>query len=67
MTPDQKSTRVLRVVAVSPGDLTDERDALRAVIDELNRDIAPARGCRLSLCGGRPTRVLVCIWRDHKG
>jgi tetratricopeptide (TPR) repeat protein len=49
MTPDEQSTRVLQVVAVSPGDVTAERDALQAVVDELNREVAPSRGCRLSL------------------
>jgi hypothetical protein len=49
MAPEQSRTRVLRVVVVSPGDLTVERDVLRTVIDELNRDVAPSRGCRLSL------------------
>ena len=45
----QKPTRVLRVVVVSPGDVTPERKALQGVVDELNRDVAPSYGCRLSL------------------
>jgi tetratricopeptide (TPR) repeat protein len=49
MTPDEKSMRVLQVVAVSPGDVTAERDVLKEVVDELNREVAPSRGYRLSL------------------
>jgi tetratricopeptide (TPR) repeat protein len=41
--------RVVRVVAVSPGDVQAERDRLKAVIDELNHGVARDRGCRLSL------------------
>lgn len=40
---------LIRVVAVSPGDVQAERDVLQSVIDELNRGVAPARGRRLSL------------------
>jgi len=49
MTPDARSARVIRVVAVSPGDVMAEREALQEVVDELNRGIATSRGCRLSL------------------
>jgi hypothetical protein len=41
--------RVLRVVAVSPGDVVVERKRLQKVVDELNRRLAPAHGCLLSL------------------
>jgi tetratricopeptide (TPR) repeat protein len=41
--------RVVRVVAVSPGDVRAERNRLEVVVDELNRGIARERGCRLSL------------------
>jgi len=40
---------VVRVVAVSPGDVMGERDRLEMVVDELNRRVAPAQGCLLSL------------------
>jgi tetratricopeptide (TPR) repeat protein len=41
--------RVVRLVAVSPGDVMVERKRLEGVVDELNRRLAPTRGCRLSL------------------
>jgi tetratricopeptide (TPR) repeat protein len=41
--------RVVRVVAVSPGDVRAERERLEVVVDELNRGVASERGCRLSL------------------
>jgi hypothetical protein len=41
--------RVVRVVAVSPGDVMGERKRLEKVVDELNRHLAPERGCLLSL------------------
>jgi tetratricopeptide (TPR) repeat protein len=41
--------RVVRVVAVSPGDVMVERQRLGKVVDELNRHLAPAHGCLLSL------------------
>jgi tetratricopeptide (TPR) repeat protein len=41
--------RVVRVVAVSPGDVMVERERLEKVVDELNRRLAPAHGCLLSL------------------
>jgi tetratricopeptide (TPR) repeat protein len=41
--------RVVRVVAVSPGDVQAERARLQAVIEELNRGVARERGCRFSL------------------
>ena len=40
---------LIRVVVVSPGDVQNERDRLLEVVEELNRRVAPARGCRLSL------------------
>jgi hypothetical protein len=40
---------VIRVVAVSPGDVQNERERLQQVVDGLNRTLAPSRGCRLSL------------------
>jgi len=36
-------------VAVSPGDVMGERKRLEKVVDELNRRLAPAHGCLLSL------------------
>jgi len=44
-----ESARVVRVVAVSPGDVMGERRRLEKVVDELNRRLAPAHGCLLSL------------------
>jgi hypothetical protein len=41
--------RVVRVVAVSPGDVMVERRRLEKVVDELNRGLALAQGCLLSL------------------
>jgi tetratricopeptide (TPR) repeat protein len=41
--------RVVRLVAVSPGDVLVERKRLVKVVDELNRRLAPAHGCVLSL------------------
>ena len=40
---------VLRIVVASPGDVQAERDALPAVLEELNRGIAAAHGLRLEL------------------
>jgi hypothetical protein len=40
---------LLRIVAASPGDVQAERDALPAVLEELNRGIAAAHGLRLEL------------------
>jgi tetratricopeptide (TPR) repeat protein len=39
----------VRVVVVSPGDVARERMVAQAVVDELNRGVAGARGCRLVL------------------
>ena len=47
--PKETSARIVHVVAVSPGDVMAERDALQAVVDELNRHVAPSRGLRLTL------------------
>lgn len=44
---EQKHT--LRIVVASPGDVQAERDTLPAVIEELNRGIAAARGLSLEL------------------
>jgi len=41
--------RVVRVVAVSPGDVMEERERLAMVVDELNRRLARERDCQLSL------------------
>lgn len=41
--------QILRIVVASPGDVQSERDALPAVIDELNRGIAEERCLRLEL------------------
>ena len=34
--------RTIRIVAVSPGDVAAEREQLAAVVDELNRSVAPS-------------------------
>src|SRR4029434_1848115 len=44
-----EQVHVLRIVVASPGDVQAERDALPAVLDELNRGIAAAHGLRLEL------------------
>ncbi len=44
-----QGVQIVRVVVVSPGDVMAERDAVVAVVDELNRRLAPAQGCRLSV------------------
>ncbi len=41
--------RVVRVVAVSPGDVVIERKRLEKAVNELNRRLAPQHGCLLSL------------------
>jgi WD40 repeat protein len=41
--------RLVRVVAVSPGDVQGERRRLATVIEELNRRLAPQHRCRLEL------------------
>ena len=40
---------LLRIIVASPGDVQAERDALPAVLEELNRGIAAAHGLRLEL------------------
>ena len=37
------------MIVVSPGDVAAERDAVKLVVDDLNRRVAPANGCQLSL------------------
>ena len=44
-----EQVHVLRIVVASPGDVQAERDALPAVLEELNRGIAAAHGLRLEL------------------
>jgi hypothetical protein len=44
-----ESINLLRIVVASPGDVQAERDALPAVLDELNRGIAATHGLRLEL------------------
>lgn len=46
---DNRGSRIVRVVVVSPGDVPNERTAAQTVVDELNRGIAADRGLRLSL------------------
>jgi hypothetical protein len=41
--------RHLRVILASPGDVVDERDAMPAVIDELNRGVGDLLGAHLDL------------------
>ena len=41
--------RIRRIVVASPNDVQAERDALPAVIEELNRGIAAERSLRLEL------------------
>ena len=45
-----------RIVVASPGDVQAERDALPAVLEELNRGIAATQGLRLEL--KRPAQAL---------
>jgi hypothetical protein len=49
MAGSPEMVRVVRVVAVSPGDVMEERKRLWKVVDELNRRLAPAHGCQLSM------------------
>ena len=44
-----ESINLLRIVVASPGDVQAERDALPAVLEELNRGIAATQGLRLEL------------------
>src|SRR5450755_4674807 len=44
-----RGVEIVWFVVVSPGDVMAERDAVELVVDELNRRVAPAQGCRLSL------------------
>jgi formylglycine-generating enzyme required for sulfatase activity len=44
-----EQVHVLRIVVASPGDVQAERDALPAVLEDLNRGIAAAYGLRLEL------------------
>lgn len=44
-----RTLRVIRVVAVSPGDVDAERKRLANVVDELNRRVASHHGCQLVL------------------
>ena len=44
-----EQVHVLRIVVASPGDVQPERDALPAVLEDLNRGIAAAYGLRLEL------------------
>ena len=37
------------MIVVSPGEVAAERDAVKLVVDDLNRRVAPANGCQLSL------------------
>jgi hypothetical protein len=45
----EKQAQILRIVVASPGDVQAERDALPAVIEELNKGVAADRGLRLEL------------------
>ncbi|MBL8168409.1 MAG: leucine-rich repeat domain-containing protein [Acidobacteria bacterium] len=47
--PRSTEVRILRIVVASPGDVQTERDALPAIIDEVNRTVAVDRGLRLEL------------------
>ncbi len=49
MKPTDRGVEIMRVVVVSPGDVPRERDLVGLVVDGLNRQIAPAHGCHLSL------------------
>jgi hypothetical protein len=50
-----KALRVLRVFIASPGDLTDERKALRDVVEKINRIYARNTNCRIELLGWEDT------------
>jgi hypothetical protein len=45
----EKQAQIVRIVVASPGDVQAERDALPAVIEELNKGIAADHGLRLEL------------------
>jgi hypothetical protein len=49
VTPSDRSTEVVRVIVVSPGDVAAERDTVALVVDELNHRVARSHGCQLSL------------------
>ena len=42
VTLSDRSLEVVRVIVVSPGDVAAERDAVKLVVDDLNRRVAPA-------------------------
>ncbi len=47
--PTDRDAEIVRVVVVSPDDVPAERKAVVSVVDDLNRRLAPAQGCRLSV------------------
>ena len=49
MAGSHEMVRLVRIVAVAPGDVTAERKRLRRVVAELNRGIARTQGCQLLL------------------
>ncbi|NUO81103.1 HEAT repeat domain-containing protein [candidate division KSB1 bacterium] len=44
-----KQARILKIVVASPGDVQAERDAIPAIVDELNKGIAEERSVRLEV------------------
>jgi hypothetical protein len=49
VTASAPKIELVRVVVLSPGDVAEERDLVTVVVEELNRRVAPAHGCQLSL------------------
>jgi len=49
MAESPELVRLVRIVAVSPSDVMAERELLATVVEELNRVVAPSRGCQLRL------------------
>lgn len=49
MTPNDRRAELVRVILVSPGDVAEEREAVKHIIDDLNRRVAPSHSCQLSL------------------
>jgi len=58
---------LLRIMVASPGDVQAERDALPAVLAELNRGIADAHGLRLELVRWETDAFLAFIPKDRRG
>ena len=62
-----KSVYPLRIIVASPGDVQAERDALPAVLEELNRGIAAAYGLELVLGRWEPMPILAFTHKGRRG